>query len=168
MMFGVLSGILFSLDRPRSTDFVTPLKSGRRYAISTGLITLLVMSFFLGVSHFFHWKGDESLWKGDYEAARRYFNRSLLLNRLDPSTYFLRGLTFMRQAKETGLKDRNFYEGAIRDFDQAIRLNRLEPYYDYNRARAYRKLYDFNKLHRRAALKTGHPLNNVKLLNKGK
>ncbi len=140
MMFGILSGILFSLDRPPNTDLITNPKSNRRYAVSMGLIALLVMSFFLGVSHFFHWKGEKNLWKGDYEAARRNFNQSLLLNRLDPSAYFLRGLTSMRQAKETGQKDKSFYERAILDFDQAIRLNPLEPYYDYNRARAYRKL----------------------------
>ena len=146
MIFGVLSGILFSLDRPEVPSLALK-KSVRTYLVSAGLITLLVMSPFLGVSHFFYWKAEKSMSKEDYKAAIRYLDRATFLNRTSASGYFLKGLALMREAKAGGEKDKGLYEKAILNFEKAIRLNPLEPYYDYNRARAYRKLYDFNKLY---------------------
>ncbi|GEM_PF-867130 len=146
MMFGIMSGILFSLDRPEVPSLALK-KFVRTYFVSVGLVALLVMSLFLGVSHFFYWKAEKNLSKKDYKAAIRYLDRATFLNRISAPSYFLKGLALMRQVKAGREKDKSSYEKAILNFEKAIRFNPLEPYYDYNRARAYRKLYEFNKLY---------------------
>ena len=146
MIFAVLSGILLSLDRPTAPSLAIK-KSIRTYLVSAGLVVLLVMSLFLGVSHFFHWKAGKSLSKGNYPAAIGYLDRAIFLNRINPSGYFLKGLALMREAKAGGDKDKSLYKKAILNLEKATQLNPLEPYYDYNRAKAYRKLYDINKLY---------------------
>ena len=85
---------------------------------------------------FYRRRADESIAKGDFDAAVNDYNKALELNSTETSLYLNRGLAFFNKKN---------YDSAIADFDKAIELNPKEAMFYFNRANSFERTGNFQK-----------------------
>lgn len=130
----VVAGLLLSLDKDQH---YSSLALRRIAGVLTAVFCLaaLVGSIYFGLSDFYQSRGKQYYEKTDFGKAVESLDRAIGINKLNPESYFYRGLATARRSDSIGLSLKDRMMKSVHDFETAIALNPFEPYYDYNRAR---------------------------------
>lgn len=118
-LFAALTGMVFSLSRPRFYKTNHNNQIFKRL-VSVMCFIFLGMSVWLGLAGFLRWQGKTEIEKGNALAAIFYLNKSIHLNPFHAEAYYWRGVA----KSKSGMEDI-----AADDFKMAVKLNAYNPRY---------------------------------------